>query len=131
MKQKINRDTNVDLMQVALELVKKNGCYSKAEEILEYFSPERWTVVELSDYQFDFLCKVSFGSCEGIYLDCYIDGIFTDGQTETKKLPCGTFKTLSTDLEAMKIFGELGGALSYFATQHINKNISRYSPEHK
>lgn len=37
MKQKINRDTNVDLMQVALELVKKTAAIPRQKKSLNTF----------------------------------------------------------------------------------------------
>ena len=33
---KIKRDTNEDLMNNVLELVKQNHCYDKAEKIMDY-----------------------------------------------------------------------------------------------
>ena len=124
------RDTNLDLINNVFELVKKNHCYDRAKKIMDYFLPEYQSIVELSDYQFDFDAMVQFGGSEGIYIDCNIRGHFDEKEpsTRTQILHCGTFKTLGTTLEDMRIMGELAGALIYFAKEYVNNNLDKYSP---
>lgn len=126
----IKRDTNTDLMNKVLELVKENGCYEKAEAIIDYFLPEDYRVQELSNYEFDFVAEVNFGGSEGIYVSCYIHGNFDEKAEKAGngRLRCGTFKTLSDNLDAMKIMGELSGALTFFASKYVNKELDRYTP---
>lgn len=127
---KIKRDTNEDLMNNVFELVKKNHCYDKAEKIMEYFNPESYSTMKLRDYEFDFDTHVQFGESEGIYLDCNIRGHFDENipSDKTQILHCGTFKTLGTSLEDMRIMGELAGSLVYFAREYVNKNLDKYTP---
>ncbi len=125
----IKRDTNTDLMNNVFELVKKNGSYDKAEKIMDYFLAESHYIRKLSNYQFDFCAVPSFGGSEGIYIDCYINGIFDENDKESHKLSCGTFKTLETSLSAMQMMGELCGSLTYFARQYVNENLERFIPE--
>lgn len=127
MMEKVKRDTTRDLFNIVLQLVKDNGCYEKAGAIMDYCSPYS-TVLELSNYRFNFDASVLFGSSEGIYINCYLFGEFTeDKQTETRQL-IGVFKTLRDDLDSMKIMGELCGALVYYAREYVNINIDRYTP---
>ena len=126
---KIKRDTNKDLMEGIYKLVCENGHYDKAEKIMDYFLSDSLHNRELSNYEFDFFAVPSFGGNEGIYLDCYIKGNFDENDSEVKTLNCGTFKTLNTDVESMKVMGELGGALTYYASLYVNQNIDRYTPE--
>ena len=126
---KIVRDTNVDLMNHTLELVKESGNYDKAEPIMDYYLAEKWEVKELTNYEFDFLAAVNFGGSEGIYLDCWLKGNFDENhEDERKTISCGTFKTLRNDLEAIKIMGELAGSLTYYADQYVNQELDRYTP---
>lgn len=142
---KIKRDTTVDLFYAALNLVKEKGCYEKAEAIMDYYLPHPegintlYKPFELSNYRFDFCASASFGGSEGIYIDCYIEGEYTEiprtyyDHGLGKILPethyhIATFKTLRSDLEAMQIMGELCGSLIYYASEYINKNINRYTP---
>jgi len=124
------RDTNADFMVHVLELVKENGCYNKAEKIMDYFLKESRHIQELTNYEFDFVTILAFGGCEGIYLDCYIKGNFSEDNEDgmEERLRCGTFKTLDTDLEAMQIFGEFAGSLTYFASKYLRKELHRYAP---
>ncbi len=128
--EKIKRDTNTELMNKVFELVKENGCYEKAGAIMDYFLAEDYRVRELTDYEFDFIAQVNFGGSEGIYIDCYISGRFDEkaAPSETQRLRCGTFKTLDESLDAMKIMGELTGALTFFAHKYVNREIDRYTP---
>jgi len=125
----IIRDTNTVLMNQVLELVKKGGCYDEAESIMDYFLAETYNVRTLTNYRFDFLTRLNFGGSEGIYLDCYIEGTFSEGKNDNKveRLSCGTFKTLEESLEAMKIMGKLAD-LTYFASKYVNREIDRYIP---
>lgn len=140
---KIKRDTTKDLFNATLQLVKDNGHYDKAAVIMDYYLPNEHENniredIELSSYEFDFNSTAQFGSSEGIYIDCYLSGKYTEneikvynhntGTVETeKRRHIGTFKTLRTDLESMKIMGELCGALVFYASQYVNANIDRYS----
>ena len=128
--EKIKRDTNEDLMNNVFQLVKKNHCYDKVEKIMEYFLPETYKTIELSDCEFDFDANVRFGANEVIYIDCSIRGHFDENEPSDKIqiLHCGTFKTLGTSLEDMRIMGELAGSLVYFAREYVNKNLDRYTP---
>lgn len=130
MSEKIKRDTNADLMNAVVNLVKENGWYDKAADILDYYLPADYTVKEISNYEFDFKAMVKFGGNEGIYLDCWIEGLVDENQVkEVEKIPCGTFKTLREDLKAMRIMGELAGILTFYARKYINQNFERYCPK--
>ena len=141
---KVKRDTTRDLFNAVLQLVKANGCYEKAEAIMDYYLPSSSESniredIELSNYRFDFNATAQFGGSEGIYIDCYLYGEFTEDErkiynpntgTAEKEIRrhIGTFKTLNTDLDSMKVMGELCGSLVYFASAYVNKNIDRYTP---
>lgn len=128
--EKIKRDTSTDLMNNVLALVKENGCYAKAEKIMDYFLTEDFDNRELSDYQFDFFAVVNFGGSEGIYIDCFIRGHFDENapDQEQQQLRLGTFKTLGESLNDMQIMGELCGALTYYESQYVNRELDRYTP---
>ena len=142
--EKIKRDTTKDLFFAVLDLVKENGHYDKAEEIMYYHLPSASESnvredIELSNYRFDFNAVVQFGSNEGIIIDCFLSGKFTEterkvynagkGVSETETMrSIGTFKTLKTDIDSIKIMGELCGALTFYAHQYVNKHIDRYTP---
>ena len=83
--------------------------------------------VKLTAYEFSFDASVNYGGSEGIYIDCYLTGKFDESGRFV--LPIGTIKTLKRDLEAAKIMGELCGVLTYYASQYVNQNLLRYTPE--
>ena len=142
---KVKRDTTRDLFNAVLNLVKENGHYDRAAEIMDYYLPNISEYnsredIELSNYEFDFYATPQFGSNEGIYIDCWLRGKYTETEikfinynrdmaleTETTR-SVGTFKTLKRDLESMQIMGELCGSLVYYASQYINENLDRYTP---
>lgn len=141
---KVRRDTTRDLFNAVLQLVRDNGCYEKAAANMEYVLPNISECnsredIELSNYMFNFYATPQFGGNEGIYIDCWISGEYSEKELkvynsakgtadkETRR-SIGTFKTLNTDLEAMHIMGELCGSLVFYASQYINEHIERYSP---
>lgn len=123
----VRRYTNTELMNIAVEKAKQGGEYEKAEKILDYFLPEEYKVVKLTNYEFDFHAIADFGGSEGIYLDCWLKGEFDSSGSDYCKM--GTFKTLRDDLEGMKIMAELGGILNYFLSRFVNQNINCFTPD--
>lgn len=81
----------------------------------------------LTDYHFDLVPHLSFGNCEGISLNLYLEGSFD--ASNNRSVSIGTFKTLRTDLEACRLMGALGGALMYYGCEYVNQEIHRYTPE--
>lgn len=142
--EKIKRDTTRDLFNAVLQLVNDNSCYDKAKAIMEYYLPNVSESnvredIELTAYEFDFCAAAQFGGSEGIYIDIWLSGKYSENELmrynhgtgkvekETRR-SIGTFKTLRTDLEAMQIMGELCGSLVYWGHKYVNQNIDRYSP---
>lgn len=140
----VKRDTTKDLFLAALRLVKENGHYGKAEAIMDYVLPNNSEDniredIELSNYRFDFNAIAQFGGSEGIYIDCFLSGEYSETEikyynagkgtveTETRR-HIGTFKTLRDDIDSFKIMGELCGALTFCAHRYVNQNIARYTP---
>lgn len=140
----IKRDTTLDLFEAIMYLVKDNGHYEKAAAIMDYCLPNKKErgydeAIELSNYRFDFRAVANFGGSEGIYIDCYIEGEYTEtprtryDHNKGEIVPethyhIATFKTLKEDLIAMQIMGELCGSMTFYASRYINQNIDRYTP---
>lgn len=128
----IKRLTNKELMLNIFNLVRKNGHYDKAEKIIDYFLPESMTVREITNCEFDFCADVNYGKSEGIYVDCYIKGNFDENnQGNNEILDCGTFKTLSGNINTMKIMGELCGSLVFYGRKYVNQNLDSFMPKKK
>lgn len=124
----VPRDTNELMMLATHKLVKESGAYNKAENIIDYFLPKTYNIQPLTNYRFDFYATPNFGGSEGIYIDCYIKGVFDDTGIN-KTISCGTYKTLKDDLESMQIMGELAGTLTYYNKMYVNDNLHRYTPD--
>ena len=118
------RMTGGELFQKIMECARDNGDLARFDTILEYVLPEDYDKAKLCSYEFDFLPAINFGGSEGIYIDCSIRGKFDD--SGRKSLCVGTIKTLSTDLDACKIMGELCGALMYHESRYVNDNLYRF-----
>lgn len=126
---KVKRDTSHILMENVLSLVKESGNYKKAEQIIEYYNSSPAKAVALSNYEFDFISEIRFGSNEGIYLDCWLEGTLSDTQiSKSERILCGVFKSLNTDLESVQTLAELGGSLTYYAKKYVNKELKRFYP---
>jgi hypothetical protein len=109
-----------------LNLVQQNGYYDEAVKIMDYYLPEK-DKTEFTNYRFDFLAVVNPGGSEGIYIDCYLRGEFDQSGKRTCEI--GTFKTLGENMNAFRIMGALSGALTFYASQYVNANIERYTPD--
>jgi hypothetical protein len=122
------RHTNESLMSEIFKIIETMPDFERAKEILDYMSPESFNVETLTDYEFDLLAVPSFGGSEGIYVDCYLSGVYREGDTQPRKLSAGTLKTLGTSLEDMKIMGELCGIITHTARDYIARNIMLFTP---
>ena len=111
-----------------MELARADGSMVEMDGLLEYSASVRESQdTYLTDYQFDVVPHIQFGSNEGVYLTLMLEGSFDS--TDSRKAVLGTLKTLRTDLEACRLMGVLGGALMYHARQYIEQEIHRYTPE--
>ena len=121
----IKRDTPGILFQNALRLVKEHGHYAEAEPIVDYALADR-DERKLTNYEFDFRAVVSPGSSEGIYIDCYLEGLFD--RNASTRCNAGTIKTLREDVDAYRIMGALAGYLTVYARKYVNENLDRFEP---
>lgn len=130
--EQVLRDTDGELFCKVIQLARENGDMKRVEPILDYILPSETEDniherVELTRYEFDFLPMINFGGSEGIYVDCYLKGVFDESKRSS--LHVGTLKTLGTSLEDCKAMAELCGALMYHASRYVNGNLHRYTPE--
>lgn len=57
----IKRYTNKELMEITVKKIKETGDYNRAEKILDYFSPEEYKIIRLTNYEFNFCGTADFG----------------------------------------------------------------------
>ena len=119
------RMTGGQLFEKVLERAKENGDLARFEAISDYTLADDYENGKLCSYEFDLLPAVNFG-CEGVYINCSLRGKFDD--SDRKALPIGTLKTLSAELEACKVMGEVCGALLYHENRYVNENLSLFTP---
>lgn len=125
---KPRRDRKSTLFQHIMELARVDGSMAEMDGLLDYTaSVSESQDTYLTDYRFDVVPHIRFGSNEGVYLSLMLEGSFDS--TDSRKAVLGTLKTLRTDLEACRLMGVLGGALMYHARQYIEQEIYRYTPE--
>ncbi len=127
------RDFKSDLFRAILERARADGSLAEIEPILDYYLPNDGKALSseqnhpLTNYEFNFVPEISFGSSEGIYVDLYLDGD-CDG-SGFKRTELGVFKTLRDDLDACRLMGQLCGVLMYHGVDYVNKNLHRYTPK--
>jgi hypothetical protein len=119
--------TNETLMREVFKIMESMPDFEKAKGILDYMIPESFKVEELTDCDFDVIAIPNFGGSEGIYVDCYIEGVYKD-KGENGRLKAATLKTLGTSLEDMKTMGELCGIIEYVSRDYVNKNYRLFQP---
>lgn len=132
---KPERDRKSTLFWAILNRARAEGSLSDIEPILNYYLPNREEPAApeqdtyLTNYRFDIVPSMTFGSNEGIFVNLVLNGEFdASGKTMTS---IGVFKTLGTGLEACRRMGELCGILMYYGDVYVNENIHRYTPENE
>lgn len=99
-----------ELMQTLHSQVVESGSYEGMEDLIDYFWA-KGAGAEVTDMM-DFEAVVNYGGNEGIYLDCRL--VFRSIEGAKTAIHCGSYKTLSTHLEAAQMMGKLAGSLTYF-----------------
>ena len=131
MKENIKRDSASDLFKGILKTARDAGALQELDRIIDYDSAcefEEKNKRPISNYEFATEFRVDFGGSEGIYIEAWLNG-YLDESGHTQRLHFGTIKTLERDLAVMKIMGEACGILQYYASDYLNKNLSRYEPD--
>lgn len=126
------RDRKSTFLYAVLDRARASGDLKEIEPIWDYYLPNRqeppapYEDAYLTNYSFSAEAKVSYGCCEGIFVDLDLVGTFDDSGKDRCRV--GTFKTLREDAEAGRLMGQLCGVLMYHAAKYINENIHRYTP---
>jgi hypothetical protein len=117
--------TNKTYMEAVFERVKNMPEFERAKAIIidGYMLAESHGIREITKYDFNFYAAITYPNCEGIYIDCWLDGEFDN--SDRTKIAMGTIKTLENSKDAMMIMGELTGLLTWEADRFINEQISR------
>lgn len=111
------------LFEAVVHRAKLAGDFDSAEPILDYCRPcilatRGEPKMELNTSEFDFLPCLTFGSDGNLYLNCYLTRFNGVGYNSVR---IGTLRTLNTDMDTCKIMGELCGALTFHARQHLDE----------
>lgn len=126
------RDRKSELFNAILDRARVAGDLIDIDQILDYCLPNKEEPESpdrdqyLTDYRFNIIPHLQFGSCEGIYLDLLLEGSFD--ATDRTRLPIGTIKTLGEDQEACELMGRLCGLLMFHGNAYVNDNLHRYTP---
>ena len=121
------------LFSAIISRVKQSGDFSNVEPILDFCRPcVHETDIEhkmiLNPDEYEFTPIITFGTNEGIYLNCFLVWKFNEHGFHSVCI--GSMKTLHTDRNACRIMGELCGALIYHAQQYVAGHSSSTQGPH-
>lgn len=114
--------TTEELFGIICEILKEKG---KMPDILDYGLATH-NPVPITNYEYGLKNKLDYGGNEGIYLDLWIE-YTADGKRYANSL--GTFKTLSTDNEAMHIMANLLADFIIEEYAYVNTNLDDFTWE--
>ena len=112
---------NKDLFNVIVDVIKEEGLLT---DILEYYRPDP-REFEIRTYEWDVYADLFFGTCEGIFLDLYIQGNL-GYKDAPEKIWLGSFKTLRTDLAALKELATLQAYFIWYCKKFVDENIDDF-----
>ncbi len=112
--------TTEELFDTICKILKEKG---KMPDILDYGLATH-NLVPITNYEFALKDNLDYGGSEGIYLDLWIEYI-ADGKRCANDL--GTFKTLSTDDEAMHIMAALLADFIIEEYAYVNANLDDFT----
>lgn len=114
--------TTGELFDAICKILKEKG---KLPDILDYGLATH-NPVPIKNYEYGLRNKLDYGGNEGIYLDLWIEYV-VDGKRCARDL--GTFKTLSTDDEAMHCMAVLLADFIIEEYAYVNANLDDFTWE--
>lgn len=111
--------TNETLFNTIVSILKDKGLYP---DILDYHLADHHPV-EIKNYEWDTICTLQFGGCEGIYLDVYAVGNIGRGK---EKVRLGVFKTLDTAREAFYTMAKLEADFIWETRDFVDSHIEEF-----
>jgi len=131
-KEERNYYTLGEFLYAVIAKAKADPRWAAAEKsaVLDYMSDSFWHLVDrgktlIKSCEFDVLSNTAFGTSEGIYTDISLFGRpFSDEKSENAHVY--TLKTLETNQDAYLAMCELGGLISWYGMEEINKNLDRF-----
>ncbi len=114
--------TTAELYEKICSILKEQG---KMPDILDY-GLATYRPVPITNYEFDLKSNLNYGGNEGIYLDLWIE--YYEGKQKQQK-GLGTFKTLSTENEAMHIMAALLADFIIGEYAYVNTNLDDFTWE--
>lgn len=116
--------TNIDLATEILKDVRDKGIDLSWLESCSPASERNATSVY--DVEFNIVGNVSYGSCEGIYFDVYMDGVFAQQGNERRTAPLICGKCLGTSLEDMERIAKTMADIIYHGTNYLIAHQDEY-----
>lgn len=114
--------TTEELFDIICNILEEKG---KLPDILDY-GLATLNPVSITNYEYGLRNKLDYGGNEGIYLDLWME-YASDGKRCARDL--GTFKTLSTDDEAMHIMAALLADFIIEEYAYVNANLDDFNWE--
>ena len=114
--------TTGELFDAICKILKEKG---KLPDILDY-GLATYNPAPITNYEYGLRNKLDYGGNEGIYLDLWIE-YAADGKRCARDL--GTFKTLSTDDEAMHCMAALLADFIIEEYAYVNANLDDFTWE--
>lgn len=131
MKQKTTKKymNGEELFRAALKAAKADSSWKSTEEIAcpEYLhscSTSKNEILHLCD--FDVICRVRYGSNEGIIGRIYIEGRYHHDHKGLTICDIGLVKTLLGERDAYVALHTLCGILCYYANEYVRHNLDRF-----
>lgn len=115
--------TTTEHFEQIYRILKANGMIP--ETLLDYGCAAR-VPVPIKTYEFEIRSNLDYGSCEGIYLDLWIE-YYEEEKRQRKEL--GTFKTLQTDRSAMRRMAQLLADFIVEERKYINQHLDDFTWE--
>ena len=113
--------TTTEHFEQIYRILKANGMIP--ETLLDYGGAAR-VPVPIKTYEFEIRSNLDYGSCEGIYLDLWIE-YYEEEKRQRKEL--GTFKTLQTDRAAMWRMAQLLADFIVEERKYINQHLDDFT----
>lgn len=114
--------TTEELFDIICKILKEKG---RLPDILDYGLATH-NPVPITNYEYDLKNNLDYGGNEGIYLDLWIEYTVDEKRCANN---LGTFKTLSTDDEAMHIMAALLADFIIEEYRYVNANLDDFTWE--
>ncbi|MBE0450700.1 MAG: hypothetical protein IBX70_07625 [Clostridia bacterium] len=119
-------ETNISLFRKVIYAIKQSSHFEQYNYCLDSIVVSE-EIKKLTNYKFNFVAALKWGTKIGGSIECYLEGEFDDSCNH--KIHVATINAIDTSIESLRLMGEFVGLLTYYENEYVNSHLDRFQSD--